>query len=74
MSKLQYAFETWTSRAQAWPQDRSLKLPRGVVCAVFRADADSALESGRRARRRRPPAPLACQGLQTRGVTGEPAI
>eukprot|EP00969_Alexandrium_andersonii_P029540 1289171-Alexandrium_andersonii.AAC.1 len=42
-----------SARAPKWPRKWPPKLPRGAFCAVFRADAKSADEAGRRARRRR---------------------
>eukprot|EP00969_Alexandrium_andersonii_P080563 3551129-Alexandrium_andersonii.AAC.1 len=46
-------FEPGTARAQKRPRHRSPKLSRGAFRTVFRADAESADERGRRARRRR---------------------
>eukprot|EP00969_Alexandrium_andersonii_P363206 15461407-Alexandrium_andersonii.AAC.1 len=36
-----------------WPRNWHPELPRGAFCAVVHADAESAYEKGRRARRRR---------------------
>eukprot|EP00969_Alexandrium_andersonii_P122035 5395623-Alexandrium_andersonii.AAC.1 len=47
------AFKPGAARAQKRPQNWSLKLWRGGLCAVVRADAESAVEAGRRERRRR---------------------
>eukprot|EP00969_Alexandrium_andersonii_P120476 5326714-Alexandrium_andersonii.AAC.1 len=47
-----HAFEPGTARAQERPEHASLKLWRGAFCAVLRADAASADETNRRARRR----------------------
>eukprot|EP00969_Alexandrium_andersonii_P251048 11095814-Alexandrium_andersonii.AAC.1 len=46
MLKSLQAFELGTARAQTRPQNRSQKLSRGAFCAGFRADAESADESG----------------------------
>eukprot|EP00969_Alexandrium_andersonii_P366327 15468261-Alexandrium_andersonii.AAC.1 len=53
MLKSRQAFEPGTARAQKGPQNWSWKLWRGGLCAVFRADAESADETCRRTRRRR---------------------
>eukprot|EP00969_Alexandrium_andersonii_P071014 3136197-Alexandrium_andersonii.AAC.1 len=47
------AFEARTGRAQKRPQNLSPKPPGGAFCPAVGADAESADETGRRARRRR---------------------
>eukprot|EP00969_Alexandrium_andersonii_P306445 13547839-Alexandrium_andersonii.AAC.1 len=47
------AFEPGTAQAQKQPQHRSLKLRMDRFCDVSRASAESADETGRRARKRR---------------------
>eukprot|EP00969_Alexandrium_andersonii_P023498 1025954-Alexandrium_andersonii.AAC.1 len=67
MPKLLQAFEPGTARAQKLPQQWYPKMLRGAFCAAVRADAESASEAGRTARRRR--ASWGCtRGLEVPGT------